>query len=80
MNLKSLDGKTPLMVAAEKGHVEVVKSLLDHGADINDEEVNGWTALHISAIKAHTEVESLLRAKGATEEEDFCGLEALFSQ
>ena len=79
VNLKDLDSRTPLKVAAERGHVEVVRSLLDHGADINDGEVNGWTALHISAFKAHTQVESLLRAKGASEEKDFCGLEALFS-
>ena len=79
VKLKGLDGRTPLEVAAERGHVEVVKLLLDHGADINDREINGWTALHFSALKAHREIESLLRAKGASEEEDLCGLAALFS-
>ena len=80
VNLKGLDGRTALEVAAERGHVEVVKLLLDHSANINDREINIWTALHFSALKAHREVESLLRAKGASEEEDSCGLVALFSQ
>ena len=78
VTLKGPDGRTPLIAAAES--VDVVRLLLDHGADINDREINGWTALHFSALKAHREVESLLRAKGASEEEDSCGLVALFSQ
>lgn len=32
--------KTPLCIASEKGHVEVVRALLDAGATVNQAEVS----------------------------------------
>ncbi len=32
------DGRTPLHQAALKNHVEMVKLLLEHGADVNTKE------------------------------------------
>jgi uncharacterized protein len=40
-NLRSKKGATPLAWAAHKGHVSVVKALLDHGADVNGENASG---------------------------------------
>ena len=37
------------MVAAGEGHVEVGRFLVDHGADINVEDKNGWTALDLAS-------------------------------
>jgi ankyrin repeat protein len=39
------DGFTPLMLASMKGHVEVVRCLLDHGAAMNERDDDSQTAL-----------------------------------
>lgn len=49
--------ETPLMIAALKGNVRVVKQLLAAGAYPNKE---GWTALHYAATNGHVEIMQLL--------------------
>ncbi|MDR1303215.1 MAG: ankyrin repeat domain-containing protein [Puniceicoccales bacterium] len=59
-------GYTALHLAAGKGHVEVVKLLLDAGADVNALDEEDCAALHLAAMKGHAEVvRALLRAPGA---------------
>ena len=54
------------MVAAYWGRLEVVKLLLDKGADVNEKlEDSGMTALAYAAGKRHWEVVKLLLDKGA---------------
>ena len=48
------------MIAAEQGHVEVVRLLLDAGADINLASNNGLTASMLAADQGHVEVARLL--------------------
>ena len=56
-------GITPLYQAACEGHVEVVRVLLAHGANVN---VPGWEGpLHIAACEGHVEVVRVLLAHGA---------------
>lgn len=45
------DGKTALMFAAEGGHSEIVKLLINQGADINKQDKNGKTALLLAYEK-----------------------------
>ena len=53
---------TPLLLAAQNGHVDVVKCLLAHGAGANDSDSKGETALHKAAtIGASEIVHELLR-------------------
>ncbi|MCJ1382729.1 hypothetical protein MMC17_005842, partial [Xylographa soralifera] len=66
-NQRNEDGKTGLQVAAEEGHIEVVKKLLTAEADVNAAAAatdNGRTALQAAAEGGHIEVvEKLLAAK-----------------
>ena len=52
------------MHAAKNGHIEVVRLLLDNGADINA-NFFGSTALKYSAMNGHVEVVKFLLDKGA---------------
>jgi len=55
-----------LQIAANKGQLEVVKVLIDKGADINYQHpISRNTALHLAALSNHPEVVKYLISKGA---------------
>jgi ankyrin repeat protein len=45
------DGSTPLYIASQEGHVEVVKILLKYNADVHATFSAGYTPLYIAAQK-----------------------------
>jgi len=49
--VNATDGKTALMFAAERGYDEIVKLLINQGADINKQDKNGKTALLLACEK-----------------------------
>lgn len=61
------DGLTPLMLAAQNGHAEVVKALLARDADVSAKSNDNGTALSRAEQGSHAEVVKLLKAAGARE-------------
>ena len=58
-------GSTMLATAALMGHTEIVKLLLEHGADVNTKSRDGGTALHAAAFLGRIETVKFLLEKGA---------------
>ncbi|XP_053917614.1 kinase D-interacting substrate of 220 kDa isoform X5 [Cuculus canorus] len=74
----SMNGQTPLMLAAEQGNLEIVQELLKKGANCNLEDADNWTALISAAKEGHTAVVAeLLNHNVNLEHRDLGGWTAL---
>jgi ankyrin repeat protein len=65
LNLPEDDGLTPLHLAAENCHADVVMQLLDKGAKINVAAKDNTTPLHLAAQEGCTNVVAVLLEHGA---------------
>lgn len=65
INATDRTGVTPLMRALARKDLAYAKWLLDHGADANQRENDGWTALHFAAQDGFIEGVQLLLSSGA---------------
>ncbi|XP_028604474.2 ankyrin repeat domain-containing protein 31 isoform X3 [Podarcis muralis] len=63
INKTNAKGETCLHLAAKKGDLSLVKSLIASGACVNQKDNAGWTAIHEASNKGFTEIiEELLKA------------------
>lgn len=60
--------ETPLIYAASNGYVDIVKALIDHGANLELTNNYGCTALYEAAVNGHQETVLLLLDNGANAE------------
>ncbi|HLA50394.1 MAG TPA: ankyrin repeat domain-containing protein, partial [Thermodesulfovibrionia bacterium] len=64
------NGITPLIMASKYGHTDIVKILLDKGADVNAKMLflgKSETPLSNAEKEGHTEIVKLLKDAGAKE-------------
>lgn len=79
INCRDTNGMTPLIAAAGKGYLDMVKLLIERGADVSlKEKRKGLSALKFAAGGGHSEVIRLLLDAGADVNElDYWGRGAL---
>jgi cell division protein FtsB len=78
VNVKDVNGSTPLNEAVIYGHVEIVRLLLQNGAEVNVKSRWDRTPLHWAASHGHVEILHLLVENGADlEAQDDDGMRAL---
>ena len=65
IDIPSVHKLTPLHCAATKGHLEIVKELITHGAFVGSQNAYGETPLHLASLKGHKEVAAYLLDNGA---------------
>uniref|UniRef100_A0A672YJI9 Poly [ADP-ribose] polymerase n=1 Tax=Sphaeramia orbicularis TaxID=375764 RepID=A0A672YJI9_9TELE len=65
INEKNKDFMTPLHVAAERAHNDILEVLQKHGAKVNAVDTLGQTALHRAALAGHIQTCKLLLSFGA---------------
>lgn len=58
-------GWTPLLIAASVQRIQVIKVLLENGADVNKRGPHDWTALYIAISRGHYHVCEILLNAGA---------------
>jgi ankyrin repeat protein len=76
---KEIGGQTALHVAVNRGYIKVCETLLNHLADANIQDTQGFTPLHIAARKGLTEIAKMIVSRGANVDlKDFQGKTAQY--
>ena len=65
MEKVDIDGWTPLIAASVYGHLEVVRYLLEQGANRDKANIYGYTSLYCAAVEGYLETVKLLMVYGA---------------
>jgi hypothetical protein len=79
VNVKDVDGRTPLHDAVLNGHIEIARLLLQNGAEVNAKGRWDTTPLHFAAMDGHVDILHLLVENGADlEAQSNDGMRALY--
>lgn len=66
VNCRDSAGRTPLLIAAQKGYLDLCAVLLQHGADIDAKDSSGNTAITLAQAAGCSDVAELILAAGTS--------------
>lgn len=61
VNAQSKLGQSALMHASWEGHMDTVKYLLAHGANVNLKDIDGKTAINAAILSHHEDIAEVLK-------------------
>jgi len=70
VNCRDSAGRTPLIIAAQKGHRDLCAVLLQHGADIGATDSSGNTALTLAQAAGRFDIAELILGAGINDAAD----------
>lgn len=79
VDIRGHDGATALMLASRSGQSELVKFLLENGADLFSRDTAGWSPLTYAADRGHVDIVKRLIYAGADPQSDLCFFRAASS-
>lgn len=65
VNIADIEGVTPIGVAANNGHKNIVELLIKMGANVNVRDINGVTPIEVAKSCGYYDIVELLRSHGA---------------
>ena len=65
VNILDGEARTPLINAVSRGKAEVISWLLENGAEIDQQDRDGWSALHYAVSGKHVDFAANLLQRGA---------------
>lgn len=66
VHVQRADGRTPIFGPCHTGCAEVLRALIEAGADVDHADADGWQPLHLAANSGRLEALELLLAAGAS--------------
>jgi ankyrin repeat protein len=65
VNARDISKNTPLILAATKKNIQIIKILIDKNANVNYQNIGGATALHVASRNGNIDIARLLLSANA---------------
>jgi len=75
VNSQTENGYTPLMLAADRGHIDIARLLIECGADIHVTNAKGKTAIYVAREREYHDIATFLTECSSSKREELDGMD-----